>query len=442
MTGHAALQDTDARGPVSAAAAGLAARVLDNETSLDEVAARTAAHLLAHPRAEVVVMTLTSYTPSDEAAWRSLGGRAWVREWVREGSTLSVLPPPGAGPEAALTMPWLSGFARTGIVALPDRDALPAEAAQDRSELARLGMRSLLGTTYTADEVMVGSLSVAGTAAGDWPRELIDDLHLLRAAISARLTLERSRRAAAEALDSATEAQRAYHQFLASVGHELRTPLAAIVGYTEVLMDDAEQSPDAAMSASVLRDGPVVLRAADQLVKVVDRLLGAGRTLASDEDREDVDVAAALADVVHWQRTPARTAGVSIEVDVEPGLTVWSHAAGVRQVVSNLVGNAIAHNHPGGSVHVSTQSLLGESGLPMVRIVVRDDGPGMTAEQLEHAFEPFVRFAAPGTAGSGLGLALSRTFAGRDGGNVGVESTPGVGSAFWLELPARRPPGP
>jgi hypothetical protein len=89
MTGHAALQDTDARGPVSAAAAGLAARVLDNETSLDEVAARTAAHLLAHPRAEVVVMTLTSYTPSDEAAWRSLGGRAWVREWVREGSTLS-----------------------------------------------------------------------------------------------------------------------------------------------------------------------------------------------------------------------------------------------------------------------------------------------------------------------------------------------------------------
>jgi signal transduction histidine kinase len=91
-------------------------------------------------------------------------------------------------------------------------------------------------------------------------------------------------------------------------------------------------------------------------------------------------------------------------------------------------------------VHLSADTFLGESGHEMVRIVVRDDGPGLTAEQLVHVFEPFVRFALPGTLGSGLGLPMSRTIAERDGGTVRGESTPGVGSTFWVELPASPPP--
>ena len=125
---------------------------------------------------------------------------------------------------------------------------------------------------------------------------------------------------------------------------------------------------------------------------------------------------------------------------VDPSLAAWGHPPAVRQVLANLVGNAIAHHHPtGGTVHLTAERLVGESAKPMVRIIVRDDGPGLTPEQLEHAFEPFVRFAAPTTQGSGLGLSLSRTIAEREGGAVRGESTSGTGSSFWLELPAYVP---
>ena len=302
---------------------------------------------------------------------------------------------------------------------------------------------------YVSDGHMYGSLSAASIDPGPWPETLIQDIKLLNAAIASRLALERSRNALAEALEAGTEAQLAYQQFYGAVGHELRTPLAAILGYTEVILDEAQhaspgasEGSDGPVTAAVLRDGPAILRAGEQLLGIVDTLLGAGRTMSDDDQRRDVVVADAVADVVHWHRTPAQTAGVDMIVVIDPGTTVWAHASGVRQVLTSLVGNAIAHHRPGGgTVHISTAPLLGESGRDMVRIIVRDDGPGLSEEQLAHVFEPFVRFAAPRTKGSGLGLSISRTIAERDGGAVRGESTPGVGSSFWVELPAHEPRG-
>jgi signal transduction histidine kinase len=441
MTGHPCLQDTTARGPVSSAAADITASILSGEVTLDEAIARTAAHLLADARVEVVAAALTSFDPEDKEGWARLGGRAWVHEWALTASTMSILPPPGAGAEAALTMPWLSRFARADIAVLIDRDLLPPNAEQDREELARIGVQSLIGTAFISRGEMFGSLSAASGDSGPWPEVLIDDLRLLTSAITARITLEHSRRALAEAIDAGTEAQLAYQHFFASVGHELRTPVASVLGYTEVLLDEAEHSPPEMVAAGVLRDGPAMLRACDQLLHVVDSLLGAGRTLSGDDHRQGVVIADALDDVVHWHRTPAETAGVKVQIDVDPTATAWAHESGVRQVLTNLLGNAIAHHHPtGGTVHLTTERLRGESGQAMLRIIVRDDGPGLDADQLLHVFEPFVRYAEAGTKGSGLGLSISRTIAERDGGAVRGESTPGRGSSFWLELPEYVPP--
>lgn len=441
MTDHPALQDASAAGPTSPAAAELAITLLSDAIGIDEAVDLVARHLVTYERVDVVASVLTQFQPEDTRGWNGLGGRAWIREWATPGTGVSVVPPPEAGPEAALTMPWLSRLARTGqVVVIVDRELLPDEAAQDRTELARTDIRSFVASAFTSGGDMYGSLSAASTRPGAWPDTLVQDFKLLNAAIISRLALEQSRRSLAEAIEAGTEAQVAYQHFFGSVGHELRTPMSAILGYTEVLVEEAGQTPDDPVSAGVLRDGPVMMRACERVLDVVDSLLGAGRTLSSDDQRQDVLVAEAVADVAHWHRTPAQTAAVEMYIDVDPATTVRAHPSGVRQVLTSLLGNAIAHHHPhGGTVDLSTQRLLGESGHEMVRIIVRDNGPGLTPEQLEHAYEPFVRYAGPEVPGSGLGLSMARTIAERDGGAVWGESTPGVGSSFWVELPVRDP---
>jgi signal transduction histidine kinase len=424
---------------VSAEAAALSEEILMTDIALDAAFDRAAAHLLREPRVDVVMTALTSVSPTVQTGWSRLGGRAWVREWVPPGSSLSFVPPPGAGPEAALSMPWLSKFARTEVVvALVDRALLPPEAAQDRDELARFDVPSLIVTAYVSGGEMFGSLSAISLEAGLWPDVVIHDIRLLNAAIASRLASERSRRSLAEAIEAGAEAQRASQQLFGAVGHELRTPLSAILGYTEALIDDAERGSSDDVATGMKRDGPVIVRSCERLLTIVDSLLGAGRAMSTGDERREVRLADAVADVVHWHRVPAQAAGVEMVVEVDPSATVWAHPSGVRQVLANLVGNAVTHHRDGGGhLHVSTKRLRGESGAEMVRIIVRDDGPGLEAAQLEQAFEPFTRFATPGTTGSGLGLSMARTIAERDGGAVRGESTPGVGSSFWLELPVR-----
>jgi signal transduction histidine kinase len=437
VTSTTAVQDTSVQAPVSAEAAALASAILTGSTSVDEAITRTAKHLLGASGVDAVVTALTTFAPEDESGWVRLGGRAYIREWAVPDAQIHMLQS-DAGPEAALTMPWLSARTRqNGLTVLTDRELLPEEASQDRLELSRINVRSVAATLFLGRGEMFGSMSAGSHRAGPWPDELVADLRLLSAAITSRISLEKARRALAESLEAGAEAQVAYQQFFGSVGHELRTPLAAVLGYTEVLLDDAEHGAPELVAKGMLRDGPVIVRACEQLLSVVDSLLGAGRTLSEDDQRQDVSIADAIADVVHWHRTPARTANVEILNEVDPAVTVWAHATGVRQVLTNLLGNAIAHHHPGGgTVHLSAQRLLGESGRAMVRIIVRDDGPGLAPEQMEHVFEPFVRYAERDTKGSGLGLSISRTIAERDGGAVRGMSTPGTGSSFWLELPA------
>lgn len=437
MSDSPALQDVPLDTPVSSSASRLATRLLDTASSLDESFSLVAEHLLSCSRVEAVTVALTTFAPEDARNWSHLGQRAWVTEWLKPGTACSALPGGDFGPEAALSLPWVSQRARHEILAVTDTHLLPSDAETDRRELAECGIRSMVVGCYVADGVMYGSLSMGATTSGPWPVRHVADFRLLNAALTSRIALEQARRSLADSVAVGAQTREAQQHFFASIGHELRTPLTAIVGYTEMLVDEASQHVEDPFAGVVARDGAVILRACEQLMAVVEDLLSAGRTLGTEEIRESVDVAAAVGDVLHWHRTTARAADVGLASVVAPGHAVWAHPAGVRQVLSHLVGNAIVHN-PGGSVEISSQSLTGETGEPRLRVIVRDTGDGLTAEQLHQVFEPYVRYARPDVKGTGLGLSLSRSIAERDGGTVDATSTPGRGSAFWVELPVHK----
>jgi signal transduction histidine kinase len=440
----------DAR--VSARAGALAIEILAGEDTITEAVEKVGRLLSTYPRIDLVAASLTLLDPEETAGWVRLGKRAWLREWRRPGTSCSVAPRHDAGADQALSLPWISQFARRDALAVVDIRLLPVGAEQDIRELTACGVRALVTRSILCDGVLFGSVAVAGEAAGAWPDEHIADLRLLSAALGSRMSAARARLSLADALRRGDLARASQQQFFATIGHELRTPLAAIVGTAELLGDDARELAEASGASSdrhdvpaavvakfasgVARDADVVLGAGEQLLAVVDDLLDTGQELGGGTESHWVDVADAVGDVNHWLRAPALSSEVTVTADVAPATLVLTTPSGLRQILTNLIGNAIAYNKPGGSVHVTTSSTRDEFGQSRIRIRVRDTGPGLTPEQQGEVFKPFVRFAGPNKPGTGLGLSLSRSLAERDGGMLGVESIPGEGSVFWVDLPA------
>lgn len=448
--------------PVSDRAAALATRLLGGGLGIDEAVEAVSRHLLAVSDADTVTGVLTAVPPDRPDAWVGLGGRAWLREWRRAPGNISVVPSP-ANPDDATSQPWLSALARRdGVVALADAAAMPVEVEVDRAETGRYGVAACLATTLIGDGPSYGSVSAVRGRPGLWAPEAIADLRLLGAALTARLEQVRSRRLLADALERGDRARSSARQFFSAVGHELRTPVAALLGTTEALAAEVGAAVEAAerdrparpgdaggaggaagvdvgLLTTVLADASAIRRAGEHLVSVVGELMTVGGAPSSTEVAW-VDVAEAVRDVVHWLGVPATQARVRLEPRVPPGVQVRTTGTALRQVLANLLGNAVAYTDPGGRVVVDVTWSRGESDADWARVRVTDDGRGLTDAQAAEVFKPFVRFA-PDRQGSGLGLAISRSLVERDGGLMGVTSAEGVGSTFWLELPGRQAGG-
>ena len=262
------------------------------------------------------------------------------------------------------------------------------------------------------------------------------------------VTVARQGEAARLALQTAEAATEAKSEFLTRLSHELRTPLNAILGFAQLLQMD-EQPPGGTEPdeqppgvADRVRYVGYIEQGGRHLLALINEELDIAR-VESGRLRlsiEPVEVREVVAAVLVLTAPLAARGQVTLSPTVPAVFTAWVQAdrQGLQQVLLNLVSNAIKYNRRGGQVWLDCG---GGAEPDRVRVSVRDTGRGIAPADLPRLFQPFERLdaAATGIEGSGLGLALSRRLVEAMGGVIGVDSTPGSGSTFWVDLPTAVP---
>ena len=236
-------------------------------------------------------------------------------------------------------------------------------------------------------------------------------------------------------VDEVKRASKAKSEFLSRMSHELRTPLNAILGFGQLL---ERQKPTEVQRKRV----GYILSAGKHLLDLINEVLDISRIEAGrmQLSLEPVCVADALEETLDLMRPLAteRSVQLSASADIDAGVHVLADRQRFKQVLVNLLNNAVKYTPFFGGVAVSYHV----PGNEKVRVLVSDTGPGIPAEKLARLFTPFERLGAEQSAieGTGLGLALSQRLMDAMGGSIGVESAVGKGSTFWIELPLAKSP--
>jgi signal transduction histidine kinase len=222
------------------------------------------------------------------------------------------------------------------------------------------------------------------------------------------------------------EQDRQRRDLLADIAHELRTPLAVLQGRLEGVLDGVYPRDDEQV-AEVLEESRVLAR----LVEDLGTLAHAERGVMGLK-KEPTDVTLLIYDAVRALEPESRARGVRVDVDASADLELVDvDPLRLREVVINLVANAILHSRSGADVAVSAAQTM-----EWLVIRVRDNGPGIAPEQLSRIFDRFQK--GPRSRGSGLGLAIARQLVQAHGGEIGVESTVGAGTIFTVRIPHAR----
>lgn len=288
--------------------------------------------------------------------------------------------------------------------------------------------------------------TAADIAAGDLHRRVPmrgtnTEVDRLARSLNAMLAqIQRGFAATAASEEAARRSEEKMRRFVADASHELRTPLTTIKGFAELYRQGATGDTDMLLDR--------IERESKRMGLLVEDLLMLARLDAERPvEYAPVDLLALTSDAVHSARAVATAQGRvdpehTIRFEVRPGLgtaEVPGDAARLRQVLANLLNNALVHTPPDATVTVRLTPDRDE-----VRLEVADTGPGMPPEQAERVFERFYRAddsRSRGSGGTGLGLSIVQALVTAHGGTVEVGSEPGWGTVFTVRLPRERPAG-
>ncbi|QEF96061.1 Sensory/regulatory protein RpfC [Stieleria maiorica] len=247
-----------------------------------------------------------------------------------------------------------------------------------------------------------------------------------------------------EAKEVAEQANRAKSDFLARMSHEIRTPITAVLGYTELMLRGIASDPDEQRQHLETIHGN-----GSHLLHLLNDILDLSKIEADKIEVEQISCVPAkvIGEVIKSLQGKAAQKNITLGIDSESEIpeTITSDPTRLRQIVTNLIGNAIKFTDRGGVTVRLSSHIDDATGLPdQLHVAIRDSGIGMDAEQLQKIFDPFAQADTSTTrkyGGTGLGLSISKRLAESLGGGLDVESIPGVGSTFTVRIAADTKPG-
>lgn len=228
--------------------------------------------------------------------------------------------------------------------------------------------------------------------------------------------------------------RRAQQDFIANVSHDLKTPLTAIQGFSQALVEGVASDP-----AGVQRAAMVIHDESLRMSRLVDQLLDLAKLESGRVQmrRRRIDLAALIREATARYQPAAQERDITLTTVIEPDLWIMGDMDRLLQVFVNLLDNALRHAPEQGTV--TCRAARSADAADMVEVTVSDTGPGISAEDLPHVFDRFYQAEKARRRGSsGLGLAIVQEIVRAHDGQVGVYSAPGQGATFWVRLPSQQ----